>query len=131
MSGGVNILKRALCPKAYIKVNYTKFGVTSFKYFVVGREALVKIVPQRFYRTSKNPIFFSTTPERQVQLRTVNPLFINNMSIEILLDTGFLRHWIPRRAIVLGSMSSRVFHENMFFQKKISATHHASAWGLV
>ena len=25
----------------------------------------------------------------------------------------------------------RVFHENMFFQKKISATHHASAWGLV
>ena len=25
----------------------------------------------------------------------------------------------------------RVFHENMFFRKKISATHHASAWGLV
>ena len=23
----------------------------------------------------------------------------------------------------------RVFHENMFFRKKISATHHASAWG--
>ena len=25
----------------------------------------------------------------------------------------------------------RVFHKNMFFKKKISATHHASAWGLV
>ena len=25
----------------------------------------------------------------------------------------------------------RVFHENMFFKKKIIATHHASAWGLV
>ena len=28
-------------------------------------------------------------------------------------------------------LDSRVFHENMFFKKKISATHHASAWGLV
>ena len=29
------------------------------------------------------------------------------------------------------AMDIRVFHENMFFKKKISATHHASAWGLV
>ena len=32
---------------------------------------------------------------------------------------------------LLGWVNTRVFHENMFFQKKISATHHASAWGLV
>ena len=25
----------------------------------------------------------------------------------------------------------RVFHKNAFSKKKISATHHASAWGLV
>ena len=30
-----------------------------------------------------------------------------------------------------GRMIIRVFHKNMFFKKKISATHHASAWGLV
>ena len=28
-------------------------------------------------------------------------------------------------------LSSRVYHENMFFKKEISTTHHASAWGLV
>ena len=26
---------------------------------------------------------------------------------------------------------NRVFHKNMLFKKKISATHYASAWGLV
>ena len=29
------------------------------------------------------------------------------------------------------NMCSRMFHENMFFQKKISSTHNPSAWGLV
>ena len=29
------------------------------------------------------------------------------------------------------SMIIRVYRENMFFKKKISATHNASAWGLV
>ena len=29
------------------------------------------------------------------------------------------------------AMQVRVFHENMFFRKKISATHYALAWGLV
>ena len=33
---------------------------------------------------------------------------------------------------VTSYMGIRVFHQNMFFQQqKISATHHASAWGLV
>ena len=29
------------------------------------------------------------------------------------------------------AMDTRVYRENMFFKKKISATHNASAWGLV
>ena len=33
--------------------------------------------------------------------------------------------------MVLWNIYIRVFHKNMFFKKKISATHHASAWGLV
>ena len=30
----------------------------------------------------------------------------------------------------LGEVRIRVFHKNILFEKKIIATHHASAWGL-
>ena len=32
---------------------------------------------------------------------------------------------------VVKAVCTRVYRENMFFKKKISATHNASAWGLV
>ena len=46
-------------------------------------------------------------------------------------------NWAPKKPFwglfknITSYVPTRVFHENMFFKKKISATHHASAWGLV
>ena len=90
-----------------------------------SREALNYIVRKQWLQCS----YYQETGEKKTKTNVIIRV------AQFCMTTGNVKRVTAETMvsdkIALQALSSRVYHENMFFQKEISTTHHASAWGLV